>query len=134
MNELADRECVPCRSRADRVDIERLQELSAHVPAWRCVGDHHLERRFELPDFRSALELVVAIGALAEDTGHHPDLYLSWGKVGVQVWSHSAGGLCEVDFVLAAKIDRLVRARRLSSSTPESAPRRAEPSSRAAAR
>ena len=46
------------------------------------------------------------VGALAEAEGHHPDLHLSFGRVGVVLWTHAAGGLTENDFILAAKIDR----------------------------
>jgi 4a-hydroxytetrahydrobiopterin dehydratase len=47
------------------------------------------------------------VGAIAEQEGHHPDLHLAWGKVGVETWTHKIDGLTESDFVLAAKIDRV---------------------------
>jgi 4a-hydroxytetrahydrobiopterin dehydratase len=47
------------------------------------------------------------VGALAEEEGHHPDLHLGWGRVGVVLWTHAAGGLTENDFILAARIDRI---------------------------
>jgi 4a-hydroxytetrahydrobiopterin dehydratase len=55
----------------------------------------------------TALALVNRIGDLAEKVGHHPDLQLSWGKVGVDIWTHKINGLSESDFILAAKIDKL---------------------------
>ena len=48
-----------------------------------------------------------AIGAEAERQGHHPDLELGWGRVGVTLWTHAIDGLAEADFILAARIDRL---------------------------
>ena len=48
-----------------------------------------------------------AAGAVAEAEGHHPDLFLSWGKVDVKIWTHKVDGLTESDFVLAAKIGEL---------------------------
>jgi 4a-hydroxytetrahydrobiopterin dehydratase len=47
------------------------------------------------------------VGAVAEEQGHHPDLYLAWGKVEVKIWTHKIDGLTESDFILAAKIDGL---------------------------
>ena len=44
-------------------------------------------------------------GALAEEEGHHPDLLLSWGKVGVEVTTYAIGGLSENDYILAATLD-----------------------------
>jgi 4a-hydroxytetrahydrobiopterin dehydratase len=48
------------------------------------------------------------IGEVAEREGHHPDLYVAWGKCGVKTYTHAVGGLTENDFVLAARIDRLL--------------------------
>jgi 4a-hydroxytetrahydrobiopterin dehydratase len=76
------------------------------VPQWSVAGDHHIERNFSFPDFKSALDFVNRIGAIAEEQGHHPDVTLSWGRVGVQIWTHKINGLTESDFILAAKIDQ----------------------------
>jgi 4a-hydroxytetrahydrobiopterin dehydratase len=46
------------------------------------------------------------VGAIAEQQGHHPDIALAWGKVGITVWTHKIDGLTESDFILASKIDR----------------------------
>jgi len=46
------------------------------------------------------------VGAVAEAEGHHPDLYLAWGKCGIEIWTHKINGLTESDFYLAAKTDR----------------------------
>jgi len=72
---------------------------------WKVVDGHHLERQFDFPDFASALSLTNQIGAIAEEQGHHPDLYLAWGKLRVSTWTHAIDGLTRSDFVLAAKID-----------------------------
>ncbi len=73
------------------------------------VNEHHLERTFTFPDFLQALAFTNKVGALAEEQGHHPDIALAWGKVGITIWTHKIDGLTESDFVLAAKIDRLPR-------------------------
>jgi 4a-hydroxytetrahydrobiopterin dehydratase len=46
------------------------------------------------------------VGNVAEIEGHHPDLYLAWGKCKVEIWTHKIQGLTESDFFLAAKADR----------------------------
>jgi len=77
---------------------------------WSVIDEHHIVRTYKFPDFKSALEFVNRIGAIAEEQGHHPDMMLSWGKVEVTTWTHKVNGLTESDFILAAKIDRLARA------------------------
>jgi 4a-hydroxytetrahydrobiopterin dehydratase len=47
------------------------------------------------------------VGELADEQDHHPDVHLSWGRVRIEVWTHTIDGLAEGDFVLAARIDRL---------------------------
>jgi len=71
------------------------------------VDGHHLVRAFKFPDFKSALAFVDKVGVVAEQQGHHPDIFLAWGKVEITTWTHAVDGLTESDFILAAKIDRL---------------------------
>lgn len=81
--------------------------MKGEVPGWQVVGGHHLLKSYAFPDFRGALDFVNRIGETAEREGHHPDIYLAWGKVEVKIWTHKIDGLTESDFVLAAKIDTL---------------------------
>jgi len=105
---LAEKHCVPCRGGVPPLKGEPLEALKAQVPGWQVVNDHHLTKAFTFPDFRSALDFVNKIGAVAEAEGHHPDLYLAWGKVEVKTWTHKIDGLTESDFILAAKVDELL--------------------------
>jgi 4a-hydroxytetrahydrobiopterin dehydratase len=102
---LATKRCVPCRGGVPALKGAELNALGPQVPEWQVIQEHHLERNFTFPDFRTALDFVNRVGAIAEAEGHHPDLYLAWGKVGVKIWTHKIDGLTESDFILAAKID-----------------------------
>lgn len=77
------------------------------MSAWHVVDGHHLEREFTFPDFRSALAFTNRVGALAEAANHHPDIYLSWGKVRITLWTHTANGVTQKDHDLAKQIDAL---------------------------
>ena len=105
--ELAEKRCVPCRGGVPPLKGEDIQKLQPQVPDWQVVNEHHLERTYRFADFVTALAFVNRVGAIAEQEGHHPDLYLSWGKVDVRIWTHKINGLTESDFILAAKIDRV---------------------------
>lgn len=86
-----------------------LARLAAELNSgWQVVGDRQLEKEYPFRDFREALEFTNKVGALAEAQGHHPDIYLAWGKVKLAVWTHKINGLTESDFVLAAKADKLL--------------------------
>ena len=105
--QLADKECVPCRGGVPPLKGDELKKLQQKVPGWTVPNEHHLHREFRFPDFKQALGFVNRIGAVAEEQGHHPDILLAWGKVEVTLWTHKIDGLTESDFIMAAKIDRL---------------------------
>ncbi len=107
--DLASKKCVPCTAGTPKLWGYQLEHYAKQVPGWTVVDEHHLERGFKFPDFAGALAFVNRIGAIAEQEGHHPDLTLSWGKVGVTLYTHKIDGLSEADFVLAAKIDKALQ-------------------------
>lgn len=107
MSDLASKTCVPCRGGVPPLAGEELAKLSREVPEWKVVDGHHITRSFKFPDFKEALAFVNKAGAIAEEQGHHPDIFLTWGKADITTWTHKINGLTESDFILAAKIDRL---------------------------
>jgi 4a-hydroxytetrahydrobiopterin dehydratase len=107
MTELADKQCVPCRGDVPPLKGEELRKLHQRVPKWTVDREHHLHREFSFPDFKRALDFVNRVGEVAEEQGHHPDIFLAWGKAGVTLWTHRIDGLSEGDFIMAAKIERL---------------------------
>ena len=107
MSELSSKTCVPCRGGVPPLEGTELQKLSKQVPEWKVVDGHHITRTFTFPDFRQALDFVNKVGELAESQGHHPDIFLTWGKAEVTTWTHKINGLSESDFILAAKVDEL---------------------------
>ncbi len=107
MPELAAKNCVPCRGGVPPLKGAELAALSSQVPGWNVVEEHHLQKTFRFPNFRQALDFVIRVGNLAEEQGHHPDIFLAWGKVDITIWTHKINGLTESDFILAAKIDAL---------------------------
>ncbi len=105
---LADKQCAPCEKGAEPLKGEDIRRLSKELaPEWYVAEEHHLEREFTFDDFRQALDFVNEVGELAEEQGHHPDIYLSYGKVKIELWTHKINGLHENDFIMAAKIDAL---------------------------
>ena len=76
---------------------------------WSLNGAQ-LEREFTLDNFVKALEFVNAVGRLAEEADHHPDILIhGWNKVRLTLSTHSAGGLTKSDFALAGRIDRMLK-------------------------
>src|SRR4029077_10148116 len=106
MSDLASKECLPCRGGVPPLNGEQIAALLRQVGSgWRAIDEHHLEKEYGFKNFREALDFTVRVGELAEQQGHHPDVYLAWGKVRLTVWTHKIDGLTESDFIFAAKAD-----------------------------
>ncbi len=108
-DELAQQKCTPCRGGIPPLSEDRARELQSGTPDW-TLGENgtRLSRRFEFADFRAAMEFVNRVAELAEEQGHHPDFAIHWNKVELVLWTHKIGGLHENDFIMAAKIDKLL--------------------------
>jgi len=107
MSELAKKKGVPCEGGVPSLPAEGVADLLNQLNGWAIADGHHLHKSCAFPDFVSALAFVNQVGELAEQEGHHPDIYLTWGKVEIKIWTHKIDGLTESDFILAAKIDAL---------------------------
>ncbi|MGH7753094.1 MAG: 4a-hydroxytetrahydrobiopterin dehydratase [Gemmatimonadales bacterium] len=108
--DLAKMDCVPCKGGVPPLKGVALKDLERRLGGgWNVVNEHHLEKEFTFKDFREALAFTNRVGDLAEQQGHHPDIYLAWGKTRITIWTHKIDGLTESDFVMAAKIDRVKR-------------------------
>lgn len=106
--ELANKTCKPCQGGVPPLKGKDLRQLAERLDnGWQVVDDHHLEKEYSFKDFREALDFTNRIGAVAEEQNHHPDIFLTYGKVRVQMWTHKIDGLTESDFVFAAKCDRV---------------------------
>ena len=109
MSGLATKTCVPCRGGVPPLKGEDLAALEKQVDGWNVIEEHRITKTFTFPNFRRALTFVNRVGELAEEQGHHPDIFLAWGKVGITSWTHKINGLTESDFIMAAKIDQLYK-------------------------
>ena len=108
MTALCEKECVPCKGGIPPLKGNDLAALARELDSgWQVMNEHHLEKEYKFKDFRDALAFVNKVGELAEAQGHHPDIYLAWGKAKLTIWTHKIDGLTESDFVFAAKADRL---------------------------
>lgn len=87
-------------------DDQIAQRLDERAGWWRD-GDT-IVREYKLPDFAAAMAFVNRVAELAEQVNHHPDLLVhGWNRVRLTTTTHSAGGLTDADFALAARIDDL---------------------------
>lgn len=106
-SDLTARSCVPCEGGEKPLTELEIRQLSSQVPGWEVDDRPRLHRTFEFADFKAAMVFVNAMAEMAESEGHHPDFFVHWNQVRVELWTHATGGLHQNDFIMAAKIDRI---------------------------
>ncbi len=110
MSELAKKACIPCKGGVPPLKGAEIRALHSQIDRWDVVNEHHLTKTYTFKNFVEALAFVNRVGEIAEREGHHPDVYLAWGKVRLEIWTHKIDGLTESDFIFAAKCDEALRA------------------------
>ena len=100
---------MPCRGGIPPLTPGEAAGYQDQVPDWAIIqGSTRIERDFKFGDFAEAMGFVTRVGDLAEAEGHHPDITFGWGYARIVLYTHKIKGLHENDFIMAAKIDRLV--------------------------
>jgi len=95
-----------CAGMADLMKADELKARLKKIPEWE-LEKKHIERTFEFDDFADAIDFVNAVAEVAEEEEHHPDIDIRYNKVHLILSTHSKGGLTELDFGLAERIDTL---------------------------
>ncbi|AWK87305.1 4a-hydroxytetrahydrobiopterin dehydratase [Azospirillum thermophilum] len=109
--DLASKQCEPCRGGVPPMDRAMAREYLVQVPGWSILDNpDRLEREFRFADFRQAQDFAMRVGDLCEAEGHHAEIRYGWGHCAVAFWTHKINGLHENDFVMAAKVGGLADA------------------------
>lgn len=90
---------------------EEADQYLSEVLGWQMTDDgKSISRDFEFKDFKGSMAFVNKVADVAESEGHHPDIYIFYSKVKLELSTHAIGGLSENDFILAAKINAITAA------------------------
>ena len=92
---------------AELHNSQDIKDWLKKLPEWE-LEKKAIERTFEFDDFSQAIEFVNGVAEIAEEDDHHPDIDIRYNKVRLALSTHSEGGLTDLDFELAEKIDTLV--------------------------
>ena len=104
--ELAKKKCIPCEGGVPPLTIEQVQNYLKNVKGWK-LNNNYIEKEYRFKTYLEGLNFVYAVGELAEDEGHHPDMFLGYKKLRIILTTHAIEGLSENDFILATKIDQI---------------------------
>ena len=112
MNDLSKKNCMACDGSIPPFDKNEIHKYLKKVDDWDVKSDNdksfYLIKNFKFKNFKESQNFVNKISNIAENENHHPDISFGWGYCKVKIFTHAIKGLAESDFILAAKIDKLI--------------------------
>ena len=107
INDLLKKVCVSCEGKGIKpFDKDQVEGYMVQVSSWILSEDiKKISKEFKFKDFIGAINFVNGVSEIAESEGHHPDIYIRYNKVLLELSTHAIGGLSENDFIVAAKIN-----------------------------
>lgn len=107
---LLEKKCIPCEGTEPPLKAEEIENYMKKLPQpWEVLDNIKITKKFILTNFKEAIAFVNKVADLAENEGHHPDIFIYYKKVKFELWTHAIGGLSENDFILAAKIEEIYK-------------------------
>ena len=89
-----------------KLSSSEIQEHMKALPAWELREDR-IRKTFRFTDFVQAFGWMSRVALVAERMNHHPEWKNVWATVEVELSTHDAGGLTELDMKLASAMDAL---------------------------
>ena len=112
MSDLTEKKCLPCEGGVLPFDISEIHKYQKKVDGWDLTKDNKevffLIKKFNFDNFLESQKFVNEVGKISEEEGHHPDISFGWGYAEIKITTHAIEGLSENDFILAAKIDKII--------------------------
>lgn len=106
---LASKKCVPCEEGTPPLTASVYEPLLGQLKLkWRLVDGKKIRHQFKFEDFLESMQFVNKVADLAEQEGHHPNIYIYYSKVVIELTTHNIKGLSENDFIIAAKIESII--------------------------
>jgi 4a-hydroxytetrahydrobiopterin dehydratase len=88
------------------MDKQSLQQnLDLLQNAWEVIGNKKIRYEFEFKSFADAMKFVNNIARVAEKHDHHPDIRISYNRVGIELTTHEEDDLTAKDFRVARDIE-----------------------------
>lgn len=107
--DLTQKKCVACEGAEAPLTRPEAGILLKQTPGWIISDDgKKISRDFKFGDFREAMAFINKVALIAESEGHHPDIHVFYNRVKLELWTHAIGGLHENDFIVAAKVNKLL--------------------------
>lgn len=108
---LLNKKCKPCEGNTAPITKEKIKEYLNMLDNWIYDNEQiRIEKTYVLKDFNECIKVTTQIAQIAEEEGHHPDILIfNWNNLKISLTTHAIKGLSENDFIMAAKLDLLIK-------------------------
>lgn len=107
--DLSAKKCIPCEGGVEPFTPDQISTYLEEIGAGWTLDDYKkISRNFKFGNYQQTMQFVNRVAEIAETENHHPVMHVYYSKVVVELWTHAIGGLSENDFILAAKINKLL--------------------------
>ena len=107
MNDLIHKKCLPCEGGVPSLKRNEAIKLLRNLNGWKIISNRKILKEYHFVNFKHTMDFVNKVAVLAEAEKHHPDMFISYALLKIELCTHAINGLSENDFILAAKIDQI---------------------------
>lgn len=108
--DLIEKKCVPCEGGVAPLSANDATKLLKQLDGWTLSKDNQaISKHFSFKNFYKTMAFANAIAFIANEENHHPDMCLGFNYCDINLKTHAISGLSENDFIVAAKIDELLK-------------------------
>jgi 4a-hydroxytetrahydrobiopterin dehydratase len=106
MGDLHNKKCSACNGDILKFNRSQIAEYLTKISNWQYQNDF-IFKEYKFKNFADTLDFVNQIGEISESENHHPNINFTWGYCKISIQTHKISGVCENDFILASKIDKI---------------------------
>jgi len=108
-NDLANSHCEPRKGKAHALNVDQVSGYLRQLPGWQLRADGSaIVKDLKFSDFHHTLGFINAVGFMANQEDHHPDIEAGYGHCQLLWSTHDVGGLSLNDFICAARVETLL--------------------------
>jgi len=109
---LDTKKCVACEGKTLPLNKKQIKKYLQEINNWKLSSDFKkIKQEFKFKDFKQAIGFINKVAKLAEEEKHHPDIYIFYNRVKIELSTHAIKGLSENDFIMASKINKLIKSK-----------------------
>lgn len=108
--ETNQKQCIPCEGGVKPLAETEITQALVNLPGWVMATEkepYRLSKEFRFKNFELAMDFVNQVAHISEEQGHHPDIYIFYNLVRLDLYTHAIDGISQNDLIMAELINEL---------------------------